>query len=197
MSKKLEVTESFAEWRRKGIGSSDAAAVMNASPWCTPYKLWELKTGRREPEKASFPMLRGIDLEPHARSAYEELSGIRMDADRMKHKEHDFVRANFDGINTFARLVLEIKCPGRVDHEKAKAGIVPDKYIWQCVHLLAVSRMPVLHYWSFDGQNGELVQFRRDKDREEQLLIEEAKFWKLVTTDTPPRVDVFRTRRGK
>jgi len=37
------------EWlqeRRKGIGGSDAAAVLGLSKWKTPYALWLKKTGQ-------------------------------------------------------------------------------------------------------------------------------------------------------
>lgn len=189
--------ESFADFRRKGIGSSDASAVMGASPWCTPYQLWEQKTGRAGGPEMNFQMRRGIELEPYARQSYENETGIRMPTERMIHKEHDFVRAHFDGINKLARLVLEIKCSGRIDHEKAMSGKIPDKYLWQCVHLLAVSGLPMLHYWSFDGENGVLVKFKRDKALEEKLLIQETIFWGHVTTDKAPKVDLFKIRRNR
>jgi putative phage-type endonuclease len=190
--------ESFLEWRRNGIGSSDAPAVMGYSPWVTTYQLWELKTGRREPDPMNWAMKKGIELEPYARQAYEMKSGIQMPSDRMKHREHDFLRANFDGINKLARLVLEIKCPGQIDHARAAEGKIPDKYLWQCVHLLMVSRMPVLHYWSFDGENGILVKFKRNRELEEKLLTAEKKFWNHVLTDTPPLTgEIFKVRRNR
>jgi len=34
------------DWRRGGLGSSDAPVVMGNSPWMTPRKLWSIKTHR-------------------------------------------------------------------------------------------------------------------------------------------------------
>ena len=45
------------EWRRKGIGSSDAPAVMKVSPWMTPYMLWEIKRGVAQEEPKSLFIL--------------------------------------------------------------------------------------------------------------------------------------------
>ena len=37
----------WQELRHKSIGSSDAAAVMSMGKYGSPYKTWEVKTGRR------------------------------------------------------------------------------------------------------------------------------------------------------
>ena len=38
-------SEEWLDWRKKGIGSSDAPIIMGVSPWKTPFELWEEKTG--------------------------------------------------------------------------------------------------------------------------------------------------------
>jgi predicted phage-related endonuclease len=38
----------WRDWRRGGLGSSDAPVVMGNSPWMMPRKLWEIKTHRTE-----------------------------------------------------------------------------------------------------------------------------------------------------
>ena len=44
------------EWlqeRKKGIGGSDAAAIIGLNPYMTNVDLWEIKTGRKEQEDIS------------------------------------------------------------------------------------------------------------------------------------------------
>src|ERR1700689_4799218 len=36
--------------RENGIGASECAAVLGISPYCTPYELWLVKTGRAPKE---------------------------------------------------------------------------------------------------------------------------------------------------
>lgn len=173
-------------WRNHGIGSSDAPVVMNASPWSTPFELWARKTGRLRPQPTNWAMQRGLDLEPRAREEYERLTGIPMPATRLEHPDHRFIRATFDGLNLDAKRVLEIKCPGNADHVTAIQGKIPDKYLWQCVHLIFVAQMKTLDYFSFDGFSGVLVTMKRDVALENRLFKEESIFWKHVVKDTPP-----------
>jgi predicted phage-related endonuclease len=90
---------------------------------------------------------------------------------------------------TAARRVLEIKCARvKKDHAEARAGRIPAKYLWQCVHLLLVTGFDHLDYFSFDGQRGVIVRFERDEKLEQKLLAAEAEFWRYVQNDVPPPV---------
>src|ERR1035437_7322780 len=80
MSKIIQLIQGSADWleyRLKMRNASETAAVLGVSPWCTPYQLWLLKTGRSVP-KATAAMQRGTDLEPAARLAYEAQTGNSM-----------------------------------------------------------------------------------------------------------------------
>ena len=43
----------WLDYRRRGIGGSDAAAVLGLCPWKSNVRLWEAKTGLRQPEDIS------------------------------------------------------------------------------------------------------------------------------------------------
>ena len=43
----------WLEFRKKGIGGSDAAAILGLSPFKTNVQVWEEKTGRRVPDDIS------------------------------------------------------------------------------------------------------------------------------------------------
>lgn len=56
------------EWhaeRRKGIGASEIAAACGISKYMSRFRLWEIKTGRREPDQPNDAMRWGNRLEPH------------------------------------------------------------------------------------------------------------------------------------
>jgi putative phage-type endonuclease len=193
-------TETWEEWRAKGLGSSDAPIVMGVSPWMTPYQLWELKTKRAKAQQSNWAMERGNQLEPKARAHYQILCERDMPATLKEHKLYDCLRASLDGFDpTGSGRVLEIKCPGKDDHAKAVAGQIPEKYIWQLVHQLAVADAAVCDYFSFDGSRGVIVPFHRDLKLEEKLVEKMLAFWELVKTDTPPEYTErdFKVLRGK
>lgn len=173
-------------WRSRGIGGSDAPVIMGVSPWMTRYQLWERKTGRTESGAANAAMRRGIELEADARMAYENATGEVMEPHCLTSGLFEWMRASLDGINLSGSLILEIKCPGKDDHAEAVAGRVPEKYMPQLQHNLAVSGAKVCHYWSFDGDAGVLVTVSRDDLYITALVEAERAFWSLVETDTAP-----------
>lgn len=180
---------SWLEWRRNGIGSSDAPIIMGVSPWNTPYGLYEEKAGLVEvKDEPNFAMARGIELEPKARAHYELMSDIDMPPVCIEHGKYPFLRASLDGFNSNTKRILEIKCPGKEDHETALSGKVPEKYIWQLRHQLAVAEADQVDYFSFDGERGVVVPFYRDLEEEKKLLEAELAFWEMVQSKKPPEM---------
>lgn len=176
----------WLEWRRNGIGSSDAPIVKGVSPWSTPYQLWEIKTKRASEKVANDAMKRGTELEPKALVAYQKLTGVTMVPEVLEHPSIPYVRASLDGINREKGILLEIKAPGAATHAMAKAGKVPEHYQWQLTHQMLASNINLAHYFSFDGENGVIVEVKRNEERERELLELEKSFWSLVQKDLPP-----------
>lgn len=183
----IQGSNEWLMWRRLGICSSDAPQLMGCSPWGTPTTLWLNKTGRVGEKVSNFAMQRGINLEPKARAMYELKHGIEMPAALCVHPKYDFIRASLDGHNPELRKVLEIKCPGKVDHALAVSGQVPEKYKWQIVLQLLAADALTCDYWSFDGAEGVRIVVPRDYVLEDILLKASRDFWhNHVLTDTPP-----------
>lgn len=173
-----------------GIGASDAPAVMDSSPFMTSEELWARKTERMLPQKSTPQMRRGKDLEAVARKVYEEMTGIPMPAAFIQNEKYPFAIASPDGLSIRSERVLEIKCPGETDHKVALSGKIPRKYLWQCVHLCLVTGMERCDYFSFDGKNGVIVEFKRDPKLEAELIEAEKIFWGCVLKDTAPEKKV-------
>lgn len=187
-------SNSWLAFRGKGIGSSDAAAVLGVSPWKTAFQLWEEKTGKTKKEfTPNWAMERGNQLEPKARAAYELLHDADMPPVCMTHDKYEFMRGSFDGHNCELSRDLEIKCPGDKDHEEALAGSVPEKYIPQCQHLLMVSGSKELHYFSYhpdfpQGKRSALVIVKPDLEFQGKLLNAEIEFWEKVQSEIMPEL---------
>lgn len=179
-------TTSWHEWRSRGLGASEAPIVMGVSPWTTRLQLWEIKTGKRKPQQSNWATERGNQMEPKARASYELYHNIDMPPTLAEHKDYPFIRASLDGYNQEQSIFLEIKCPGKADHQKALQGQVPEKYFPQLMQQFIVTGAKEGHYWSFDGENGALVVVKPDEEYCQKLLSELISFWNLVQTDTPP-----------
>ena len=190
--------DEWLAWRKQGLGSSDAPIVMEMSPWCTPYRLWEIKTGVYEkPETSNRAIERGNALEPKARAQYELEQDIDMPAKLVVHARHSWLRASLDGYNEAEKRILEIKCPGAADHALACSGVVPGKYWPQIQHQLLVTGANCVDYYSFDGHRGVAIRVLPDLEYCTSLFIALRDFWKMVESRTPPPLterDVVRVR---
>lgn len=177
--------EEWHSWRGKGLGASDSPIIMGVSPWSTPIKLWEEKTKRVKRNFSNFATNRGNRLEPKARAAYELETGLESPVRLVQHPVYDYIRATLDGYSP--GVILEIKCPGKVDHAKALEGKVPDKYYPQLQHqLLACQEAERVDYYSFNGECGVVIQVFRDPKYQAILLEALQAFWACVINDTPP-----------
>lgn len=179
-------SEAWLDWRRGGVGASDAPAIMGVSPWMDVETLWLEKTGRAPARPSSFAMRRGQWLEPEARARYIRRTGIRVAPLCLEHGTLRWMRGSLDGISDDGGVVLEVKCPGAADHAVARRGAVPPKYVPQLQHLLAVAGARVCHYWSYRDGEGTLVEVAPDGAYIERLVEREQAFWREVLADRRP-----------
>ena len=179
-------TNEWLEFRRNKIGSSDAPIIMGKSPWKTPHQLWEEKMGIKDSFFESQAMRRGKDLEPEARTAFEEQTGLVMWPDVLTHNEHDFIIASMDGITINGEQAVEIKCPGEKTHAMALQGIIPEHYQIQIQHQLAVTGLKKMFYYSFDGNEGVLLELDRDEQLIQELIQKEIEFYRCMQENNPP-----------
>jgi len=179
--------KTWHEWRKLGIGASDAPVIMGVSPWKSRRQLWQEKIADEvKVDSGNWATRRGNALEPAARATYELTHEIEMPAKLVVHPKHQWLRASLDGYNEEAKVVLEIKCPGNEDHALAVAGKVPEKYLPQIQHQLMVTGARVAHYYSFDGTDGVVVRVEPDADYQTVLFAKEFEFWQHVTNRTEP-----------
>ena len=170
------------QWRSQGLGGSDAPILLGISPWKDIHNLLLEKTG--EPDSSSgwdFATARGKELEPIVREKVNRLIGVKFEPAQLISRINPIFRANVDGI--FERYIIEIKCPGKIDHGIALSGQIPEKYIPQCQWLMLVAEIEVMDYVSWDGKSEDpaFVKCVRDQAMIDKLTQRALLFWDMVT----------------
>ena len=197
----------WLEERRKAIGGSDTAGILGQNPYATPYTIWADKT-RRLPEKEDNEAMRqGRDLEQYVADRFTELSGkkTRKINAIIKNPKYPFASANIDRSIVNEPSGLECKTTSLLNLKKFKDGEFPFNYYSQSVHYLAVTECTrwyvAVLILNKDFKIYQLTRFPNDEKPEwcessvyvsdeeiNALMVEEAKFWHLVETDTPPQL---------
>lgn len=185
----LKLVQGTPEWhahRAQFRNASESAAVMNASPWLTPYQFWLIRTGRVQ-QPVTAAMQHGTAMEPKARAAYETQTGLVMQPRVLTEGDYS---ASLDGITLDGGLLLEVKCPykGRASTlwQKVMSGEVPEYYAIQIQHQLMVAGSAMAHLWVFDGSNGLLLEVGRDESIMASIKAAWDGFQQYLDSDTPP-----------
>ena len=150
---------------------------------------WLAKTGRQQ-TVVTAAMQRGTDLEPLARIAYEELTGMLMQPLVL---EAGAYSASLDGMTLDGDLLLEIKCPYKGKDsslwKEVVAGSVPEHYLIQVQHQLMVSGAQTAQLWVFDGQKGLIHNIERDNGCMERICTAWDEFQGFLDNDSPPALN--------
>ena len=182
----------WLEWRRQGVGSSDAPIIMGVSPWCGVLTLYKRKRGEAPEQAQNWAMNRGTRLEPEVRGMLEGTYGV-LEPATLTHPELPWMRASVDGISLDGRTVVEIKCPGEKDHLTACGLEIPEKYVPQVQHILAVTGCAKLIYASYYNGILATVTVPRDDAYIVRMIEAERLFWEAVQTGIAPLVEGQRT----
>lgn len=190
--KKLNIDQGSKEWlalRKTKIGASDAPVLMQVSPWKTPYQLWLDKMGLSETEQ-NEAMRRGLDLEPIARNKFIDITGIEVFPCVGLHDFIPFMMASFDGVSKCGKIILEIKVPGKEDHEMAMDGIIPQKYIPQLYHQGEVEKEAErIFYLSYQSEKSyKILEIERNDTYIKDMIQKEQKFWDCMQNWKEPEL---------
>lgn len=208
----MELPKNHEEWlelRLKGIGASEASAIIGRNPYMSNQDLWKIKTGRK---KAA-----DISSEAHVQYGHAAEGPIRElfaldypqfevsyggEFDMVRNPDYPFIFATLDGRliekSTGRRGVYEGKTTEilrSMQKEKWKDKI-PDNYYVQNLHQLLSTGWDfvVLHAQLKRVWDGDIKSERRSyfierqevKDDLEYLLEAEIKFWDYVQRDEMP-----------
>ena len=186
--------EEWLEYRRLGIGGSDASVVCGINRYKSPVELWLDKTGQIPPQEAGEAAYWGTQLEPFVRSEFTKRTGIEVKQvkELLQSEEYPFMLANLDGICEIPDVgtcIFEAKTASAY-----KAGewedTIPDEYMCQIQHYMAVTRYKGAYIAVLIGGNTFKWRFvERDEELISMLIKLESDFWNHVENMTPPPLD--------
>lgn len=179
--------QTWLEARRKGVGGSDAAAILGLSRFRTAIDVYEDKLGLSAERPQTAPMRWGLALEDAISDAYVEETGRRVRKSGIRRARH--VRA-FPMIGSLDRLadgrVVELKTArsdsGFGDRDgwrdlPPERRVPPDYYV-QVQHYMEVVQYDVADVAVlFGGSDFRVYEIPFDRVFVEDLLEEERLFW--------------------
>ncbi|WP_150300840.1 YqaJ viral recombinase family nuclease [Pseudomonas profundi] len=190
------------EWldvRKRGIGSSDAAAAIGLNPYKSQLELWLEKTNRDQglakpnPDDDGTPVFWGVVLEPVVASQYQRRTGnkVRKVNAVLQHPDMPWMLANIDRevVGNAEVHILECKTAG-LNGARLWSDGVPKYVEVQVMHQLAVTGKQTADVAVLlGGQKLQIYRIERNEPLIEQLIELERQFWRHVETDTPPAAD--------
>ena len=184
----------WLEYRKQGIGGSDASVVCGINRYKSPVELWMDKTGQIPPQEAGEAAYWGTQLEPFVRAEFTKRTGIEVSQFKnlLQSEEHPFMLANLDGIcevPDYGTCIFEAKTASAY-----KAGewedTIPDEYMCQIQHYMAVTGYAGAYIAVLIGGNTFRWKFvERDEELISMLIELETDFWNHVQDCTPPPLD--------
>ncbi len=174
--------EEWLQWRRMGIGGSDASIIAGVNKFRSVFQLWLDKTGQAEPEGTESECARfGTLLEPVVKKEFTRRTGLKVRNRRaiLQSGEHPFMLADLDGvINENGKLcVFEAKTASAYKLEAWEEGI-PLEYQCQIQHYMAVTGAEKTYIAALVGGNHFIYhEAFRDEGMIKGIVQMEKEFW--------------------
>ena len=186
--------EDWLEYRKQGIGGSDASVVCGINRYKSPIELWMEKTGQLPHQEAGEAAYWGTQLEPFVRAEFTKRTGIEVSRrnELLQSEEHPFMLANLDGICEVPDVgpcIFEAKTASAYKVGEWEDAI-PDEYALQLAHYMAVTGYAGAYIAVLIGGNTFKWKFiERDEELISMLIQLETDFWNHVQDGTPPPLD--------
>lgn len=194
----------WLNWRHEGIGSSDAAVIMEVSRFKNYDDLLAEKavpfTG--EDQANEYIKERGNKIEKLVRELFEKEKDLTYSAMSCESNQFNFMRATLDGITPDKKTIIEIKLlsvfnpekpntktDGYLKWEAAKNwNVVPEEYYPQLQHQLMVTQADRCIFLGLKDVKGQaitmdnlaVIEVLPDPGYTKALAIKEFMFWYRV-----------------
>ena len=177
--------EDWLEYRKQGIGGSDASVACGISRYKSPVELWLEKTGQLPNQEAGEAAYWGTQLEPLVRAEFTRRTGIEVahTMQLLQSVEHPFMLANLDGTcehPDFGPCIFEAKTASAYKAKEWENSI-PEEYLLQIQHYMAVTGYSGAYVAALIGGNTFRWRFvERDEALIAVMIHLEAEFWGYV-----------------
>lgn len=185
--------EQWLDYRKTGIGGSDAAVVCGLNPYKSKIELWADKTGRLPDKEDNEAMRTGRDLEEYVAKRFCEATGkkVRRRNAIFQHDKYDFITANVDREIVGENAGLECKTTSAFTKSDFENGEIPLYYYCQCCHYMNVMGYDRMYLAVLVlGQKFYWFTIERNESECNSLLEQEIGFWNsYIVPDVRPEPD--------
>ncbi len=188
--------QEWLEYRRSGIGGSDAGAIAGLNPWKSRLCVYFDKIGEATVSadiEGSEAMYWGTRLEDIIASEFSRRSGFEVEPCHymLKSSEHPFMLANPDRLIVDNEEGLECKTANAFTKDQWEDDNIPEIYMAQIQHYMAVTGYEGWYIAVLIGGNYFKYQYiERDDEYIDRLIQLESDFWlKHVVPKVMPDVD--------
>lgn len=185
--------EEWLKLRTKGIGGSDASAIVGLNKYKSPVQLFLEKTGQIESEEAGESAYWGNVLEDVVAKEFSIRTGLKVQRKNaiLMHPEYPFIIANVDRLIVGKKEGLECKTASEYLKGEWVDDEIPAQYLIQCQHYMLVTGYQSWWIAVLIGGNKFIYKkIERDEEIIQYLLQEEKNFWENhILANIPPMMD--------
>ncbi len=133
------------EWkllRKTGIGGSDAGAVIGVNPYRSAMNVYLDKISTETEQQENEAIRCGHDLEQYVAERFTEATGLKVRKSNFMYRslDHPFMLADVDRLVVGEDAGLECKTCNAYNASAWDDQSIPESYIVQCYHYMAVTR---------------------------------------------------------
>lgn len=172
--------EEWLQYRKQGIGGSDAGAICGLNPYRTAIQVYQDKISDIGEDIDNEAMRQGREFEEYVARRFVEATGkkVRRANAMFCSEKHPFMLADVDRMIVGENAGLECKTASPYMADKWKDGKIPLSYEIQCHHYMAVCGadawyIAVLIY----GREFKYYKIERDEELIADLVSVEQDFW--------------------
>lgn len=172
--------EEWLQYRKLGVGGSDAGAICGLNPYTSPLSIYLDKTSNKTTDIDNEAMRQGRDLEDYVARRFMEATGLKVRKVNaiFQSKKHPHLLANVDRMIVGQNVGLECKTTNILNTDKWKDGDVPSHYQIQCHHYMAVTGAKAWYIAVVIlGKEFKYIRIERDEDIINDLITIENNFW--------------------
>ena len=177
--------------RTKFIGASEIGSIMGVNPWCTPLKLWAIKTKKIENDLSEFEAAEwGVRLEEVISKKFSQKNNCKLMAykKRFVHPDLPYLSCELDRVIVGTDKLVEIKTCNAWQAKKWEGEDIPASYVLQVNAQLGLSGRKKGHLAVLIGGNKYLEkEIEFDQDLFDKEVAAAKNFWEnFVLTDIAP-----------
>lgn len=172
--------DTWLQYRKKGIGGSDAGSICGLNPYSSAVTVFLDKTQQLQEKEDNESMRQGRDLEEYVSRRFMEETGkkVKRANSIFYSREHPFMLANVDRLIVGENAGLECKTASAYSASNWKDGHIPESYEIQCHHYMAVTGADAWYIACVIlGKEFVWKKIERDEEIIRMLINIESDFW--------------------